>query len=62
MSVLARGFGSRGRAAVRLRGALAHALRVETWESLCVAGSLHRDEAVELMTAAVLAAVPVRPA
>ena len=62
VSVLARGFGCRGRAAVRLRGALAHALRVETWTSLCVAGALHRDEAVELMTAAVLAAGPRRAA
>ncbi|MEO7980097.1 MAG: helix-turn-helix domain-containing protein [Sporichthyaceae bacterium] len=62
VSVLARGFGCRGRAAVRLRGVLAHALRVETWESLCIAGGLHRDEAVELMTAAVLAAVPARTA
>lgn len=62
VSVLARGFGCRGRAALRLRGGLAHALRVETWESLCVAGALRRDEAVELMMGAVLAAVAGRAA
>lgn len=60
VAVLAKGFGARGRAAVRLSTALAHALHVLTWQSLCGVGGLRDDEAVELMVAAVLAAVPAR--
>ena len=62
VAVLMKGFGCRGRAATRLSAAIGHALHVGTWESLCDRGGLRDDEAVELMTAAVLAAVPVRPA
>jgi AcrR family transcriptional regulator len=60
VAVLTKGFGCRGRAATRLSAAIAHALHVGTWESLCDRGGLRDDEAVELMTAAVLAAVPAR--
>jgi AcrR family transcriptional regulator len=56
VDVLVRGFGARGRAARRLRAALGHALHVRTWASLCVDGGLRDEEAVELMTASVLAA------
>ena len=35
VAVLAAGFRARGRAAQRLRAALAHALRLSTWQSLC---------------------------
>ena len=46
----------------RLRTALTHAIAFRTWQSLCLVGQLHDDEAVELMAAAVLAAVqtPIR--
>lgn len=62
VTVLARGFPAAGRKAHRLRTALAHATAFRTWQSLCVAGQLRDDEAVELMVAAVLAALqtPVR--
>ena len=56
--VLSEGFGARGRAVQRLAAALAHALRVSTWESLCRDAGLADDEAVEIMVGAVLAAVP----
>ena len=60
IDVLARGYAARGRAARRLRAALGHALHVRTWVSLCPEGGLRDEEAVDLMTAAVLAAtVPV---
>ena len=62
VTVLMKGFGCRGRAATRLSAAIGHALHVGTWESLCDRGGLRDDEAVDLMTAAVLAAVAVRPA
>jgi hypothetical protein len=39
-----------------VRAALAHALRLSTWQSLCADGGLTRDEAVRLMTATVRAA------
>jgi AcrR family transcriptional regulator len=58
VAVLATGFRARGRPALRLRAALRHALHIRTWESLCVEGGLDDDEAVELMVAAVLSAVP----
>ena len=57
VSVLAAGFRTDDRAAPRLEAVLAHALHVWTWESLCVAGGLADEEAVEVMAAAVLAAV-----
>jgi AcrR family transcriptional regulator len=57
VAVLARGFRARGRAVRRLHAALGHALSIQTWVSLCVDGALDDDEAVELMVAAVLAAV-----
>lgn len=57
VAVLATGFRARGRRARRLEAALAHALHVRTWESLCLAGGLSDSEAVDLMTATVLAAV-----
>jgi len=56
IAVLATGFRARGRRARRLEAALAHALHVRTWESLCVAGGLTDAEAVDLMTATVLTA------
>jgi AcrR family transcriptional regulator len=58
VAILATGFRARGRAARRLQAALRHALHIQTWESLCVAGALDDDEAIELMVGAVLAAVP----
>jgi AcrR family transcriptional regulator len=62
VAILATGFRARGRAARRLKAALRHALHIQTWESLCVAGALDDDEAIELMVAAVLAAVqPPKP-
>ncbi len=62
VTILARGFPGAGRTAHRLHAALAHAIAFRTWQSLCMAGQLQDDEAVELMVAAVLAAVhtPVR--
>jgi AcrR family transcriptional regulator len=58
VAILAKGFRARGRAARRLRAALRHALHIRTWESLCVDGALDDGEAIELMVATVLAAVP----
>jgi hypothetical protein len=57
VAVLAAGFPVRGRQSQRLAGALAHALRVSTWESLCVHAALDETEAIELMVGAVLAAL-----
>lgn len=57
VAILAKGFRARGRAARRLNAALHHAVALPTWESLCVAGGLEDDEAIELMVATVLAAV-----
>jgi AcrR family transcriptional regulator len=57
VAILSKGFHARGRKAHRLRAALAHALDFRTWQSLCVLGVLRDDEAVELMLAAVSAAV-----
>jgi AcrR family transcriptional regulator len=66
VAVLAAGFPASGRQSQRLAGALAHALRVSTWESLCVRAELDETEAIELMVGAVLAALnetpPVRSA
>ena len=58
VTVLSRGFRARGRAAQRLAAALAHALRVSTWESLCQSAGLTDQEAIEIMVGAVLAATP----
>jgi hypothetical protein len=57
VAALASGFRARGSAVRRLQAVLAHALHIRTWESLCVDGGLADDETVELMVAAVLAAV-----
>jgi AcrR family transcriptional regulator len=57
VAVLAVGFGARGRAAHRMRAALAHALRLSTWQSLRVDGGLTDAEAVDVMVGAVLAAI-----
>jgi AcrR family transcriptional regulator len=56
VAALATGFRARG-SVRRLQAVLAHALHIRTWESLCVDGGLADDETVELMVAAVLAAV-----
>jgi AcrR family transcriptional regulator len=56
VAVLAVGFRARGRAAQRLHAALAHALRISTWQSLCAAGGLTDADAVDVMVGAVLAA------
>jgi AcrR family transcriptional regulator len=57
VAVLAVGFRARGRAAQRLRAALAHALRLSTWQSLCIDGGLTDSEATDVMVGAVLAAL-----
>ena len=57
VSTLSVGFRVRGRAARRLSACLAHALRVSTWQSLCVDGGLGDSEAAALMVGAVQAAV-----
>ena len=62
VTVLSRGFRARGRAARRLAAALAHALRVTTWQSLCVDAGLTDQDAIEIMVGAVLAAIPPRSA
>jgi len=58
VTVLSRGFRARGRAAHRLAAALAHALRVSSWESLCRDAGLTEQEATDIMVGAVLAAIP----
>ena len=58
VAVLAVGFRARGAAARRLRAALAHALRLSTWQSLCADGGLTDAEATDVMVGAVLASVP----
>ncbi|MDQ1723073.1 MAG: hypothetical protein QOG52_101 [Frankiaceae bacterium] len=65
VAALADGFG--GGATPQLKAVLAHALHLRTWESLCLAGGLTHEEAIDVMTAAVLAATakpaaPSRPA
>lgn len=57
VAILSTGFPAPGRSAKRLRTALAHAMDFRTWHSLCVLGELRDDEAVQLMTATVSAAV-----
>jgi AcrR family transcriptional regulator len=61
VAVLAVGFRARGRAAQRLRAALAHALRLSTWQSLCVDGGLTDAEAADVMVGAVLVAAACGP-
>jgi hypothetical protein len=61
VQILAKSFRARGRSARRLHAALRHALHIQTWQSLCSDGGLDNDEAVELMVATVLAAVPASP-
>jgi hypothetical protein len=56
VAVLARPFRARGAALGRLRAALSHALALASWQSLCGAGGMSHEEAVRVMTAAVLAA------
>ena len=56
VAVLAVGFRARGRAAHRLRAAIAHALRLSTWQSLCAEGGLSDTEAADVMVGAVLVA------
>ena len=58
VTVLSRGFHARGRAAHRLAAALAHALRVTTWQSLCLDAGLTDQDAIDIMVGAVLAAIP----
>jgi AcrR family transcriptional regulator len=60
VAVLAKGFRARGHSVRRLNAALHHSLHLRTWESLCVAGGLEDEEAVDLMVATVLAALPSR--
>ncbi len=60
VTALSRGFRARGRAATRLAAALAHALRVGTWESLCLDAGLTDQEAIDIMVGAVLAAIPAK--
>jgi AcrR family transcriptional regulator len=55
VAVLAAGWGARGRARTRLEAALAHALSLTTWQSLCVNGGLRDEEAIKIMSASVLA-------
>lgn len=57
VAILADGFPAHGRSSARLRAAIAHALHFRTWQSLCDVGELHAEEAVEIMVAAVVAAV-----
>jgi AcrR family transcriptional regulator len=59
VAVLAVGLRARGRRLRLLKAALAHALHMWTWESLCVDGGLSDEEAASLMTASVLAALRV---
>ncbi|MDX6209399.1 MAG: hypothetical protein QOE24_1790 [Frankiales bacterium] len=62
VTALAQPFGAKGAARRRLTAAVAHALDIRTWESLCLRGQLEDAEAADLMEAAVLAALtPGRP-
>jgi AcrR family transcriptional regulator len=60
VAVLRRGFRARGRGVRRLDAALAHALRLSTWESLCSDEGLTDQEAINIMVGAVLAAIPAK--
>lgn len=54
--VLARGLATTPAARRRVKPVVAHALSLSTWQALCREGGLSTDEAVDIMTAAVLAA------
>lgn len=58
VAVLRRGFRTSGRGVRRLDAALAHALRLSTWESLCSDEGLTNQETINIMVGAVLAAIP----
>lgn len=60
VAVLRRGFVARGRSLLMLEAVLAHALRLSTWESLCLSRGLTDPEAVNIMLGAVVAAIPPR--
>jgi AcrR family transcriptional regulator len=53
VAALAQPFRVRGAAHRRLTSAIAHALDIRTWESLCLRGQLEDSEAVQAMVAAV---------
>ena len=55
VAVLAAPFRADGPGSRRLEAVLVHALHVWTWEALCVAGGLTDEDAIDVMTAAVLA-------
>ena len=57
VTALADGFGTSTRP--QLAGVLAHALHIRTWESLCLNGALTDQQAVQVMTAAVHAAMGI---
>ncbi len=52
-TALAAGWGARGRRRARLRAALRHAVRLDTWRSLTDDGALPRPDAVAMMAALV---------
>jgi AcrR family transcriptional regulator len=58
VAVLRRGFVARGRSLRTLEAVLKHALRLSTWQSLCLYGGLTNTEAVNIMVGAVLAVLP----
>lgn len=58
VAVLRQGFVARGRRLRTLDAVLAHALRLSTWQSLCLDGGLTDTEAVNIMVGAVLATLP----
>ncbi len=60
VAVLRRGFHPRGRELRTLDAALTHALRLSTWESLCLHAGLTDPEAISIMVGAVLAAIQLK--
>ena len=58
VAVVRQGSHTPGRGVRRVDAALAHALRLGTWESLCLQGDLTDPEAINIMIGAVLAAIP----
>ena len=61
VAALVTGFSARGAGPGVWRRALAHALQISTWESLCAGDALDAAEAADLMVGAVLAAVQPPP-
>lgn len=57
VAALSRGFRARGRVSHRLAAALAHALRLSTWQSLCLDADLTDQETIDIMVGAVIAAI-----